>query len=97
MLLLARLRDEAHRFAIAYQRKLLRRERVRSALEDIPGVGVERRTALLRHFGSLDRVRRASVEELSRVKGIGPGMARTIHVHLHRPGRDRRAAAVHSR
>jgi excinuclease ABC subunit C len=84
MLLLARLRDEAHRFAITYQRKLLRRERVRSALEDIPGIGPARRRALLRHFGSLKRVREASVEELAEVEGIGDEMARRIREHLHR-------------
>jgi len=82
MLLLARLRDEAHRFAITYQRKLFRRERTRSELEDIPGIGTERRKALLRHFGSLKRLGEASIEELAEVQGIGPATARRIHEHL---------------
>lgn len=82
MLLLARLRDEAHRFAITYQRKLMLRERLRSELEDIPGIGRERRKALLRHFGSLQRLREASIDELAQVEGIGPVMARKIHAFL---------------
>ncbi len=84
MLLLALLRDEAHRFAITYQRKLMRRERLRSRLEDIPGIGAERRKALLRHFGSLDKVHQASTNDLAEVEGIGPAMAKRIHAFLHR-------------
>jgi excinuclease ABC subunit C len=83
MLLLARLRDEAHRFAITYQRKLMLRERLRSELEDIPGIGQERRKALLRHFGSLQRLRGANIDELAQVEGIGPVTARRIYCHLH--------------
>jgi excinuclease ABC subunit C len=83
LLLLARLRDEAHRFAITYQRKLMRRERLRSELEDIPGIGTERRRALLHHFGSVRRVYDASVEELAEVENVGLALARRIHEHLH--------------
>jgi excinuclease ABC subunit C len=83
MFLLTRLRDEAHRFAITYQQKLMRRRNFRSALEDIPGVGEGRKRALLRHFGSLKRIRDASIEELAEVEGLGPAVAERIHSWLH--------------
>jgi excinuclease ABC subunit C len=83
LLLLARLRDEAHRFAIGYQRKLLRKERLRSRLEDIPGVGPKLRQALLRQFGSLERVRAAGPDELAAVQGVGTKRAGRIHAFLH--------------
>ena len=67
--LLARLRDEAHRFAITYHRKLRDRRTLRSELDGIPGVGAARRKALLIRFGSLKGVREASVEELASVSG----------------------------
>lgn len=85
LLLLMRLRDEAHHFAIAYQRQLLRRSRTRSALQDVPGVGAARARALLRHFGSLRRLQEASPGELAQVPGIGPKMAARLHDFLH-PG-----------
>lgn len=78
LMLLGRIRDEAHRFAITYQRNLRSRERIRSALDAIPGVGAARRRALLTHFGSVDRVRAASVDELVEVPGIGPDVAHRI-------------------
>jgi excinuclease ABC subunit C len=83
LLLLARLRDEAHRFAITYQRKLMQRERLRSELEEIPGIGAQRRRALLHHFGSVRRMYEASIEELAEVEKVGPALARRIHEHLH--------------
>jgi excinuclease ABC subunit C len=79
--MLTRMRDEAHRFAITYQQKDLRKSRVRSALEDIPGVGEVRRKALLRHFGSLKRVQEATIEELAEV--VGPSVAERVHAALH--------------
>jgi excinuclease ABC subunit C len=79
--MLTRMRDEAHRFAITYQQKDLRKSRVRSALEDIPGVGEGRRKLLLRHFGSLKRVQEASIEELAEV--VGPSLAERVHSALH--------------
>ncbi len=82
---LTRLRDEAHRFAITYQRKLSCRRGLSSHLDQIPGVGATRRTALLRHFGSLKRIREASVEELSQVGGLGPSVAERVHAFLHSP------------
>ncbi|HZI09556.1 MAG TPA: excinuclease ABC subunit UvrC [Myxococcus sp.] len=81
MFMLTRLRDEAHRFAITFQKQVLRKSRVRSALEDIPGVGETRRKLLLRHFGSLKRVGEASIEELAEV--VGPAVAERVHAGLH--------------
>lgn len=74
--LLERVRDEAHRFAIGYHRK--ERGRIRSKLDSIDGVGDVRRKELLRRFGSVAGVARASVEELAGVKGISPELARRI-------------------
>jgi excinuclease ABC subunit C len=79
LFLLQRIRDEAHRFAITYHRELRRRERLRSGLEDIAGVGPERRRALLRHFGSLKRLRHATEAEIAAVPGISPRLAAEIH------------------
>ncbi|WP_224245864.1 excinuclease ABC subunit UvrC [Hyalangium gracile] len=81
MFMLTRMRDEAHRFAITYQAKDLRKSRIRSALEDIPGVGEARRKMLLRHFGSLKRVQEASIEDLAEV--VGPSVAERVHSALH--------------
>ncbi|MGQ0506655.1 MAG: excinuclease ABC subunit UvrC [Myxococcaceae bacterium] len=83
MFLLTRIRDEAHRFAITFQQKLMRRRNFKSVLEDVPGVGEGRKKALLRHFGSLKRVRDATIEELADVEGLGPAVAERIHAHLH--------------
>lgn len=76
--LLAAIRDEAHRFAIGYHRVLRDRELLHSALRDIPGVGPRRERLLLRQFGSLAGVRRATAEELAAVEGIGADLAETI-------------------
>jgi excinuclease ABC subunit C len=80
---LVRLRDEAHRFAITYQQKLMRGRNFRSVLEDIPGVGEGRKKALLRAFGSLKRIREASIEELAGEAGLGATLAERVHAHLH--------------
>jgi excinuclease ABC subunit C len=74
LLLLRKLRDEAHRFALSYHRKLRDKRMTGSALEEVPGVGPRRRRLLLRTFGSLDGIRRATVEELASV----PTMTRTL-------------------
>lgn len=84
---LTRLRDEAHRFAITFQRKLSRKRGLQSQLDSVPGVGETRRKALLTHFGSLKRIKEASVEEISRVETIGPSVAEKIHAYLHQPAR----------
>ncbi len=83
LFLLERIRDEAHRFAITFQQRLMRRGNFRSVLEDIPGVGEGRKKALLRHFGSLKRIRGATIEELSEVDGLGSAVAERIHAFLH--------------
>ncbi len=81
--LLQRVRDEAHRFAIAYHRKLRGRSMTRSVLDDIPGVGEARRKDLVRHFGSPRKVAQASVEEIAALPGFGPRLAQTVWDHLH--------------
>ncbi len=82
LFLLQRVRDEAHRFAITYHRQLRRRERLRSALDMIAGIGTTRRNRLLRHFGSLRRIRAASIEDLARVPGISSALAAQIKEDL---------------
>ena len=76
--LLRRLRDESHRFALQYHRKKRRKGSLTSSVLKIPGVGPARRTALLRHFGSLKALKAASPEEIAKVEGIGEGLAQTI-------------------
>ncbi|WP_299036504.1 excinuclease ABC subunit UvrC [uncultured Pseudokineococcus sp.] len=76
--LLQRVRDEAHRFAITYHRQRRSSSMTRSALDDVPGLGPARRTALLKRFGSLKRLRDATVEEVCEVPGVGPATARAV-------------------
>ncbi|MDQ4009210.1 MAG: excinuclease ABC subunit UvrC, partial [Actinomycetota bacterium] len=76
--LLQRVRDEAHRFAISYHRQKRSARMTNSALDDVAGLGQTRRTALLKHFGSVRRIRDASVEELAEVPGVGPSTARAV-------------------
>ena len=73
--LLQRVRDEAHRFAITYHRQQAVQADDESVLDDVPGLGEARRKALLRHFGSLKRLRAASAEEIAAVPGIGAATA----------------------
>ena len=83
--LLARLRDEAHRFANAFHRERRGKAALRSTLDDIPGVGVRRRQALLRHFGSVGAMARASEQELARAPGMTRAVAAAIKRHLAAP------------
>jgi excinuclease ABC subunit C len=76
--LLQRVRDEAHRFAIAYHRQKRSKTMTASALDGIPGLGETRRKALLRHFGSVKRLRAATVEEVLEVPGIGRRTAEAV-------------------
>jgi excinuclease ABC subunit C len=78
--LLQRVRDEAHRFAIAYHQQV--RDSVSTTLDELPGVGPELRKRLLRRFGSVDGVRQASETELAAVDGVGPATAATIAARL---------------
>lgn len=78
LLLLQRIRDEAHRFAIDYQRALRSRAHLGSILSEVPGIGPGKRRSLLRHFGSLRALRRADESELARAPGIGPRDARLL-------------------
>lgn len=80
--LLQRVRDEAHRFAITFHRQRRSKAMTASALDGIPGLGEAKRKALLRHFGSVKKVRAASVEDLQAVSGIGPALASTIAAQL---------------
>lgn len=76
--LLQRVRDEAHRFAVRYHRTLRKKRMVHSELDDIPGIGEKRRNALLKAFGSVEGVRKASLEELSKVDGMNRKAAEAI-------------------
>ena len=84
--LVQRVRDEAHRFAITYQRSTRTAKITRSALEDIAGVGPKRRAALLKRFGSLQALRDASIEELCTVEGVSSTLAATIRSALANQG-----------
>ncbi len=83
LFMLERLRDEAHRFAITYHRKLRNKATLRSTLEEIPGVGPARRKALLKHFGSLKKVKEANLEELKAMPGVPESMADAIYRFFH--------------
>ncbi len=76
--ILIRLRDEAHRFAVDYHRRLRNRTIRESVLDEIPGVGPSKKATLLRHFGSVYRLARASIEEISAVPGINRSQAEAI-------------------
>jgi excinuclease ABC subunit C len=83
--LLQRVRDEAHRTAIAFHRKRRGKRAITSDLDDIPGLGDVRKKALLANFSSVADIRQATVEELVKAPGIGPSLAETIYAHLHKP------------
>lgn len=79
--LLQRLRDEAHRFAITHQRKRRRRD-IQSVLSEVPGLGAARIKLLLRHFGSVATLKKATPDEIAELPGVGPKLAAAIHAHL---------------
>ena len=80
--LLQRVRDEAHRFAISYHRKIRKIKGLKLTLTDIPGVGVKRATLLLQHFGNREKLSKASVEEIAAVPGITRSLAKDIVEHF---------------
>ena len=82
LFMLQRIRDEAHRFAITYHRQKRSASMTRSELDAIEGLGAAKQKALLKHFGSLKKIKAASVEELTEARGIGPQLADKIHGHF---------------
>lgn len=78
LFLLQRVRDEAHRFAVAYHRKRRAARATASILDDVPGLGPTKRKALLKHFGSVRKLRAASLVEIQEVPGVGPRLAQAI-------------------
>ncbi|MEW6428188.1 MAG: excinuclease ABC subunit UvrC [Thermodesulfobacteriota bacterium] len=83
LLLMMQIRDEAHRFGISRHRRRRGHEQLRSALDDVPGIGSAKKRQILKHFGGLAGVSAASIEELQQVPGIGPRLAALIHQALH--------------
>lgn len=81
--LITRIQDEAHRFAIEYHRSLRSKAQVKSVLDDIPGVGPARRKALMKHFGSINEIKEASVEKLCEVPEIPEHIGRQIYEFFH--------------
>jgi excinuclease ABC subunit C len=81
--LLQSVRDEAHRFALKYHRNLRNQELQRSPLDEISGVGPKRKMNLIRHFGDLNTIKNASVDQISDVKGINKNLALEIYVYFH--------------
>jgi len=80
---LQRIRDEAHRFAITYHKKLRTKRTIQSVLDTIPGIGPSIRTSLLKTLGSARRVRESSVAELASVPKVTPKLAQRIFDHFH--------------
>jgi len=85
LLFLELLRDEAHRFAVGFQRKTARKRALWTQLEEIPGVGSARRKKLLQHFGSHRRLQEASCADIAEVAGVGERLARQIFDFLNKP------------
>jgi excinuclease ABC subunit C len=84
--LVQRIRDEAHRFAITYHRSVRGKRALASVFDEVPGIGPARKKALLKRFGSVRRIRDASVEELAATPGVGRAAAERLKSHLAREG-----------
>lgn len=82
LFLLQQIRDEAHRFAITYHRTLRDKKATHSALDDIPGIGEKRKQKLMSHFGSVGKIKKASIEEIAAVPGMNASVAQKIHAAL---------------
>ena len=85
LILLKRIRDEAHRFAITYNRKVRTKRTIKSELDEIRGIGPAKRAALLKEFGSVERIKQATPEQLAKVKGIHEDLAKAILASLATP------------
>jgi excinuclease ABC subunit C len=81
--LLQRIRNEAHRFAVEYHRKLRKKRTITSELDQIPGIGPARRKILLSHFGSVEKIKQADLEALQKTKGIDKKVAENIYKYFH--------------
>jgi excinuclease ABC subunit C len=84
LLYLMRIRDESHRYGVTFHRKLRNKATLASDLDQIPGIGSEKKKQLLRHMGSLKRIKTATLPELMDVKGIGEELAKAI-IHFFHP------------
>ncbi len=82
LLFLQRIRDEAHRFAISFHRQRRSQTMLRSALDSIDGIGKKRKAVLLKHFGSIEQIRQATLEQLKAVPGISDKVAENVHRHI---------------
>ena len=82
--LITRIQDEAHRFAIEYHRQLRGKGQVHSILDDIDGIGPARRKALMRHYASLEDIRRAEVEELAKIPSMNEKAAESVYNFFHK-------------
>jgi excinuclease ABC subunit C len=80
--LVQRVRDEAHRFAVSFHRQKRAKSQVKSALDELPGVGPKRKKALIQAFGSVRNIRDASEDQIAAISGIGPALARQIKASL---------------
>lgn len=80
---LDQIRDEAHRFALTYHKKIRKKETLRSVLDEIPGIGTIRQRELLKYFGSVDRIKEATLEELQRVPRMNRILAETVYHYFH--------------
>jgi excinuclease ABC subunit C len=95
LFVLQHIRDEAHRFAVTYHREKHSKRVMASPLDDVPGIGPARKKALLKRFGSLARLSRASAEEIAATPAVGPEIARAVYERLHGsvPAPERRVSA----
>lgn len=84
--LICRIQEEAHRFAISYHRSLRSKEMFKSELDDIKGIGEKRKRALLKHFESIERIKKASIEELAKVEGMNKRVAEELYNHFNKKG-----------
>jgi len=80
--LLQRVRDEAHRYALGYHTQIRKKEAITSELDSVPGIGPKRRKELLSCFGTVGRIKQATIEELTRVTGISDSIARSLKIYL---------------